>query len=598
MGKGHGKIQDKHVELEHLGKSQDVVNSNKDETMTNEQRGTWAGELDFVLACIGFAVGLGNIWRFPYLCYKNGGGAFLVPYMICLLTCGMPVLLLEFGLGQYMAKGSVAAWGNIAPAFQGIGIASLVITFLMNIYYIVVLAWTGHYFISSMSAILPWSHCKNSWNTPRCFAGKEIKTTTNISSIIGQDNKTVDATVEYWERGVLRLSGGIDEPGQIVWQLAVSLACVWVLVYFCVWRGVRWTGKVVYFTALFPYVILTCLIIRGITLDGAADGLVFYFKPDFSRLGDSQVWIDGATQIFFSYAIALGAMITLGSYNKFHNNFFRDCIVISCFNTGTSLYGGVAVFSALGYMAKQQNMTVGEVAESGPGLVFIAYPKAVSQMPFPQLWAVLFFFMVLLIGLDSQFVGVEGFLTPIMDMFPRHLYKMKNRILLTGVYCLLNFLLGLSMVTEGGMYVFQLFDYYSASGLVLLWVCFFEATVISWVFGADRFMDAFEIMIGRRISVAFVVCWKIITPIITLGAFLFMLVTFTPLTYNKTYIYPRVAQGLGLCMALISIACIPAVFLYRMVQAQGSLVQRWKHLTTPVLQKHQVHDKWRAHSFS
>ncbi|XP_045164234.2 sodium- and chloride-dependent GABA transporter 2-like [Mercenaria mercenaria] len=579
------------------------------------KRDHWSSDLDFLLSCVGLSVGLGNIWRFPYLCYKNGGGAFLIPYMICLFTSGIPMFMMELAIGQYMNIGSLEAWARIAPAFKGIGIASIAVIFQGNLYYIVILAWALYYLYMSFTIVLPWSHCNNEWNTDRCFAGKSSTSVknlstemfgntsytaslTNASAIINETttnathteamNTTVDPAIEFWERKILHISNGIEEPGSVVWELALSLLVVWILVYFCVWRGVKWSGKVVYFTALFPYVILTILLIRGVTLDGAVDGICFYLKPDFSRLADPQVWIDGGTQVLNSFDLAFGAIITLGSYSKFNNNFYRDAFIITSINCGTSLYAGFAVFSILGFMAKEQNVTVAEVATSGPGLIFLTYPKAITQLPGSPVWAVLFFIMVIFVGLDSQFVAVEGFLTPVFDGFPQVLHGMRTRMAVTAVYCAVSFFLGLCIVTEGGMYVFQLFDFYSCSGLVLLWIVFFEAVVVTWVFGSSKFQDAVELMIGRRLPYYFVLCWKFVTPAVSLGIFLFMVFDFVPLKYGKDYVYPGWAQGIGVCLGLVPMVCIPLAFVHTIYKAKGTLWQRWQTVTKPALQSHQI----------
>ncbi|PRD31554.1 UNVERIFIED_CONTAM: Sodium- and chloride-dependent GABA transporter 2 [Trichonephila clavipes] len=332
---------------------------------------------------------------------------------------------------------------------QGIGFGTTIICFFLNVYYIVVLSWGLLYLYHSFSHVLPWATCDNEWNTESCLTVKELNITlSNLTSSEVAESPKVDAAVEFWERKVLQISDGIHNPGQIRWELALTLFLAWVICYFCIWKGVKWTGKVVYFTATFPYVMLTILLIRGVTLNGAMKGIIFYLKPDFSKLLDGQVWIDAGTQIFFSYAIALGCMTALGSYNSFHNNFYKQCIFIACLNSGTSLYAGFAIFSVLGFMATELGVDVAYVAESGPGLAFIAYPKAVTQMPAAPLWAVLFFFMILMLGLDSQFVAIEGFVTAIVDMFPKYLRVGYRREYFIAATCFVSFLIGLSMVTN------------------------------------------------------------------------------------------------------------------------------------------------------
>jgi len=571
-------------------------------------RESWSGKLDFLMSCIGFAVGLGNIWRFPYLCYKNGGGAFLIPYAICLVAGGLPVFFLEISLGQFMQTGPIGSW-NICPIMEGIGYATTVITFLMNIYYIVILAWSLYYMFMSFSSVLPWAHCQNEWNTKKCFHGgmayDEVVNLSNVSGVmIAAQNVTsevvpaakssavfTDPVIEFWERKVLHISSGIDEVGDIIGPLALCLFIVWVLVFFCLFKGLKVTGKVIYFTATFPYVVITILLIRGVTLPGASDGLIFYLKPDLNKLTEAQVWVDAGTQIFFSYAIALGAMIALGSYNNFYNNCYKDCVIVATINSSTSLYGGIAIFSILGFMAHEQGVPVSQVAERGPGLAFIAYPKAISLMPsLPQLWSVLFFMMILTLGLGSQIVGVEAFLTAVIDKFPQYLRG--RRALITLIVAIVSYILGLTMVTNGGMYVFQLFDYYSASGMSLLWVCFFEAITVAWFYGVKRFNDNLEMMLGFRIPSWFSWCWCFLTPSVTLGILLFSIIKFQPLTYND-YRYPTWALTIGQCMACSSMICIPATAIIKILIARGSLLDRIKGLIRPILHNYQTPSKYR-----
>ncbi|XP_061213175.1 sodium- and chloride-dependent taurine transporter isoform X4 [Neopsephotus bourkii] len=535
------------------------------------QREKWASKIDFLLSVAGGFIGLGNVWRFPYLCYKNGGGAFLIPYFIFLFGGGLPVFFLEVVLGQYTSEGGITCWEKICPIFTGIGYASIVIVSLLNVYYIVILAWGLYYLFQSFQSVLPWAHCHQKWNTPTCVEDTLRKNKTLWISL-NATNFTSPVT-EFWERNVLSLSSGIEDIGIIKWDLALCLLLVWVICFFCIWKGVKSTGKVVYITATFPFIMLLVLLIRGVTLPGAAEGIKFYLYPDISRLADPQVWIDAGTQIFFSYAICLGAMTSLGSYNKYKYNCYRDCLLLGCLNSGTSFVSGFAIFSVLGFMAQEQGVNIADVAESGPGLAFIAYPKAVSMMPLPTFWAILFFIMLLLLGLDSQFVEVEGQITSLVDLHPSFLRKGYRREIFIAIVCFLSYLLGLTMVTEGGMYVFQLFDYYAASGVCLLWVAFFECIAVAWVYGADNIYDAIEDMIGYRPGPWMKWSWIVITPVLCVGCFIFSLAKYKPLTYNKVYTYPDWAIGLGWVLALSSMICIPMVMVIRIIQSDGSLIE-------------------------
>ncbi|RXM96312.1 Sodium- and chloride-dependent GABA transporter 2 [Acipenser ruthenus] len=373
---------------------------------TIKARGQWASKTEFILAVAGQIVGLGNVWRFPYLCYKNGGGVFFVPYLLFLVFCGIPLFLLETALGQYTSQGGITAWRKICPLFEGeriivcMGYASQLIVVYASIYYIIILAWALFYFFHSFSWELPWASCRNTWNTEiwaaaecfqvedkrrqalhcSCYEAVNPELSRKVSAVnrgtcveFDKQNLTSNWTVpknatspamEFWERRVLKISGGIEEVGSLHWEMMLCLLLAWIICYFCVWKGVKSTGKVVYFTATFPYLMLVVLLIRGLTLPGAMDGIIFYLYPDPARLADPQVWMDAGTQIFFSYAICLGCLTALGSYNKYNNDCYKDSVYLCLLNSGTSFVAGFAIFSVLGFMAYEQGVPISEVAES------------------------------------------------------------------------------------------------------------------------------------------------------------------------------------------------------------------------------------------
>ncbi|XP_035800300.1 sodium- and chloride-dependent GABA transporter 2-like isoform X1 [Amphiprion ocellaris] len=578
------------------GNSQEV--SGPDNSLVKKKiqlldRGQWANKLEFLLAVAGTLVGLGNLWRFPYLCYKNGGGAFLIPYVLFLLACGIPMFLLETAMGQYTSQGCITCWRHFCPLFEGIGYATQVVIAYAAVSYIVIQAWAFFYLFSSFSAEVPWASCRNAWNTEACV---EFDKTNASSNWTAAANATTPAT-EFWERRVLGISQGIEQIGTLRWDLALCLLLAWILCYFCVWKGVRSTGKVVYFTATFPYLMLVVLLARGLTLPGAMDGLAFYLYPDPTRLVDPQVWMDAGAQVLFSFGICQGSLTALGSYNQFNNDCYKDTFVLCLVNGGSSFVAGFAIFSVLGFMSYEQGLPISEVAASGqktptlaetrrPGLAFIAYPRAVAMMPLPQLWAICFFIMVILLGADTQFVSLECLMTSVTDMFPTVFRRAYRRELLLLCLCSVCFFLGLLLVTEGGLYFLQLFDHYVCSGnnLLLLSVC--QSIAIGWIYGADRLYDNIEDMIGYRPWPLMKICWLYITPAVCLGTFVFSVAKYKPLKFNKTYIYPTWAYALGWSLGLFCVLLVPLWIIFKVTTMKGTLWQNVKQLCRPENKMH------------
>lgn len=217
---------------------------------------------------------------------------------------------------------------------------------------------------------------------------------------------------------VLQLSSGIEHTGNISVTLALSLLAAWLIVFLCLCRGVKSSGKVVYFTALFPYVVLVMLFIRGLTLPGAYNGIRYYLEPEWEKLKSAQIWGDAAVQIFFALSPAWGGLLTLASYNKFNNNCYRDAIIVAISNILTSFFAGFVIFSILGFLAHELETEVESVIDQGAGLAFVVFPEMVTKLQMPMFWSVLFFFMLLTLGLDSQFALMETVVTGILDTFP------------------------------------------------------------------------------------------------------------------------------------------------------------------------------------
>ncbi|XP_033632370.1 sodium- and chloride-dependent glycine transporter 1-like [Asterias rubens] len=568
------------------------------------ERGNWGRQLDYILSCIGYAVGLGNIWRFPYLCYRHGGGVFLIPYIIMLFLAGMPLFFLETAFGQYASQGPVTIW-KACPLFTGIGWAMVIISGMVVVYYNIIMAWTAFFIFKSFTLELPWKTCDNEWNSDDCgyalppngtmMNGTWInQTMVGVMNISVPEIKRITPAQEYWSKVVLDESDGIHNLGPIRWEMALCLLLAWFVVFLCICKGVKSSGKVVYFTATFPYIILVCLLVRGLTLEGASKGIGYYMNADWERLKTSKIWNDAASQIFYSLGPAWGGILTFSSYNKFHHNCFRDAIMVPLINCSTSIFAGFVVFATLGFMSEKTGMDIEDVAIQGPGLVFVTYPEAIAQMPLAPLWSVLFFFMLFLVGLDTQFGMTETVISGIIDQFPDKLRKRKT--LFSFCVCCLFFLLGLPLVTRGGIYVFELINWYSA-WLSLMIVGMTECIAIAYFYGVKRFLADINQMLGYDIIIWwwYCFCWLFMTPAIIIFIIVFGIWEYVPVFYG-TYKYPVEAEVIGWLMAFIAPAMIPLfmVFNYFFMSEGDTFQQRLSSLIRPTSEWESI----RAHNES
>ncbi|CAL1543485.1 unnamed protein product [Lymnaea stagnalis] len=557
-----------------------------------EEREQWSRGLDFILSLIGYAVGVSNLWRFPYLTLRNGGGAFLIPFFFFLTLCGIPLFYLEVCLGQFSGISSMFVW-KLCPLFKGIGYGMVIVSGMACIYYNAVLSWVIYYLINSFYADLPWAHCGHWWNTEYCIdhvgvQQPEVNATGlngtafgnssaanqlcigNSSECLGKNIKFRTAAEEFWQYNVLRKSSGLEELGDLQVHSAMCLLAAWILVCLCLIKGVKSLGKVVYVTALLPYVLLTVFLIRGCMLPGAVDGIIFYIKPDFEKLLSLTVWIEACVQVFYSLGPAWGGLITMASFNKFHNQCFRDVLIASLADGLTSFYGGFVIFAVVGFMAKESNVSVTEVATQGPGLALVAYPEAISKLPVPQIWSVLFFIMLLSLGLDSQFGMFETVVAGLIDAFPKQLRK--KRIWLTFGLAMISYCLSLPIATAGGIYVFTLLDWFVAAFCVMI-TSLIECIVIGWIYGVDRFSDDIEMMIGRRPGIIMRTCWTFITPLVMLIAFIFTCAKYSLPVYDG-YIFPLHANIIGFMISVIPLLPIPIGMALVLYNQKGSLWQR------------------------
>ncbi|CAK9300374.1 unnamed protein product [Gordionus sp. m RMFG-2023] len=563
--------------IETLAPSNVELSRNKSSIAIHE-RDKWDGKLDFLMSCIGYAAGLGNVWRFPAMAGKNGGGAFLVPYFIMLLIVGIPLFYIEISQGQFASLGPIKIW-RVVPLAEGIGYGMVFITSLVNMYYNVIVTWIIYYFFASMQAKLPWTDCEKPWNTPNCFSYKDYGNSVKCKTQNGtyylhqcfKDNSTyyntlvnktkrISPSEEYFYKKMLQSPNSIEKFEGINWDILLTLLLSWLIVFLIMIHGIKSSGKVVYFTALFPYFVLIILVIKGATLEGAIDGIKFYIVPKWRRLLDLQVWTEAAGQMFFSLSCAMGGLHALSSYNKFDNNVLRDTWIVTLSNSFTSIFAGFAIFSVIGNMSMIKNIPVEDIAASGTGLAFIAYPEALLYLPLPPIWSLIFFFMLFLLGIDSQSAGVETVTTALFDSLNIHNIGKWKKSGITLIICVGFFILSIPLVSRTGIYWVELLNS-SATDWGLILIALMEGVAISYIYGINNLIYDIEMMIGTKPKYTWLY-WKIvwaIFPLIMATLFVLSWFNMVPLAINN-YVYPKWADTFGVILAGIPVLFVPILF--------------------------------------
>lgn len=389
-------------------------------------REQWKSRSAFILAAVGSAAGLGNVWRFPYQAAGNGGGAFLIPYFIALVVVGIPLLIIEFAIGQKYKAGAPTALGKINKGGEILGWISIGISFFVVAYYSVVVAWIFDYL---------WYSFSLAWTKSSAGAGG------------------------FFFNEVLKISDGPFTVGGFSTPVIIGLILAWVSIYLSIKDGAESVGKIVKYTVILPIVLLAIFAVRGLTLPGAIQGINFYLTPDFKALGNVDVWSAAFGQILLSLSIAYGIMIAYASYMPKKSDITLNATITALSNSGISFLSGLAIFGTLGHIAHVAGKEVSEIAGSGGvGLAFVVYPEAISKLPF-GLWgqvimAAAFFIMLLTLGIDSAFSLVEAIVAAIVDKYNFNKKKTTLAVVLAAAACSLIF------ATHAGLYWLDIVDNY------------------------------------------------------------------------------------------------------------------------------------------
>jgi len=436
------------------------------------KREQWGTRTGFVLAAVGSAIGLGNIWRFPYMAYDNGGGAFLIPYFFALLTAGIPIIILEFGIGHKYKGSAPLTFFKIFRKWEWLGWWQVFVSFVISIYYVVVISWALNYALLALN--LGWG----------------------------------DSPGSFFFADFLQLSDGPMELGGIVWPIFLAALVLWFMVWLVLFSGVK-RGIEVANKIFMPllFFLLLIMLARAVTLEGAAEGISFLFQPDFSAIWDYSVWTAAYGQIFFTLSICFAIMITYSSYLPEDADINNNAMITAFINCGFSMLAGIMVFGVLGYMAFQQGVALDEVVAAGVGLAFVTIPEAINLLPAAKFFGFLFFLCLVFAGMSSMISISEAVCSGLMDKFD---WPRKGT---ASVLCLVGFVLSLIFMTNGGLFVLDIVDHFINNfGIVLAGLV--QVVLLSWFFKLDSVRQHTNAQSDFAIGKWWNFCLKVITPIV------------------------------------------------------------------------------------
>ncbi len=408
----------------------------------------WGSNWSFILAMIGSAVGLGNIWRYPYVLYSNGGGAFYIPYIVAILLMGIPFLILEYGVGYNYKSSFAKAIRKINTKWEYLGWFIPVSVFMIMIYYSAILGWDGIYMILSF------------------FKGW------------GADPNTFFATT------LLQSSDSVTGLFTFIPIIAVAMLIGWVVIWFISHKDLEsGLGKVSKVLVPLLFLIMVVIVVFSLTLPGASLGLSELFNPDWSLLTHFDIWMAAFGQIVFSLSLGMSIAFTYASYTKDDSDLVTNTISIALANSIFENFAALGVFSILGYMSLQSGTAVADLVTQGTGLVFIAYPTVFNVLgQWAYVLGPLFFLTVYLAGLTSILSTIEPLSFSIQNKFG--LTRSKTMTIL----CIVGAVVSMMYATAYGGSVLGYVDTF-INQIALLLGIIVECIVFAWIFKAEKLID-------------------------------------------------------------------------------------------------------------
>ncbi|MGO2508225.1 MAG: sodium-dependent transporter [Vibrio hibernica] len=480
------------------------------------KREQWGSRTGFVLAAVGSAIGLGNIWRFPYMAYENGGGAFFIPYLFAMLTAGIPFMILEFTMGHKFRGAAPKTLSKINSKFEWLGWFQVMIAAVIGVYYIAIIGWSISYV--GLAVNQGWGTDPNAY-----FFGEYLQ--------LGSDNSP-------------------SKLGSIQWHIAIPMIVAWGITFSAIFSGIKGgierAGKIM-MPVLFIMVI--ALIGRMIFLPGALDGLNYLFEPDFSKLTDPTVWAAAYGQIFFTLSVGFAIMLAYSSYLPEKSDISNNALMTVLINCGFSIVAGILIFSVLGYMAQEQGKALTDVVSAGVGLAFVTIPAAINLLPAPYILGPLFFLALVVAGLSSHISIIEAVTSAFID-------KLKwSRKKAASIVCGVGLLVSLSFATNGGLLLLDLVDFF-INNIALLASCLIELLLVGWLFKLADIREYANKISEVTIGVWFDLCIRFLSPIMIAIILANKIITTVTDGYGGYEISDLLTLGWGLIGAMLVIAII------------------------------------------
>ncbi|HGH6007058.1 sodium-dependent transporter [Vibrio cholerae] len=437
------------------------------------KREQWGSRVGFILAAVGSAIGLGNIWRFPYMAYENGGGAFFIPYIFAMITAGIPFMILEFSMGQKHRGSAPTTLSKIHSKFEWLGWFQVGIAAVIAVYYVAVIGWAISYFGMSFN---------QSWGTD---------------------------TNAYFFSEYLKL--GDNSPtnlGNIQWHIAFAMLIAWAITYAAIFGGVK-KGIERASKIMMPVLLVMVLILIGrmIFLPGALNGVNYMFEPDFSKIWDVKVWAAAYGQVFFTLSIGFAIMLAYSSYLPEKSDITNNAFMTVLLDCGFSILAGIMIFSVLGYMAQEQGVALTEVVSAGVGLAFVTLPAAINLLPIPYILGPLFFLALVVAGLSSHISIIEAVTSALMDKLSWSRKKAANIVIGTGV------IVSMAFATNGGLLLLDLVDHF-ANNVGIMVSCFIELLLMTWLVKISDVRKYVNATSDFSIGAWFDICLRFVSPVI------------------------------------------------------------------------------------